>query len=443
MSPALQAGPMKKLLIVSPHFPPINAPDMQRIRLALPHLRAHGWEPTVLAIAPESIEGGVIDEHLCQTYPADVRVIRVRGLHPRFTRWAGVGNLWWRCGRAFTRAGERLLASEHFDLAFISTTQFSAFQLGPRWRRKFGLPYVLDYQDPWINNYYDLTGASPPGGWLKFAFSQWQAGRLEPAALREAAGIIAVSDSYGDMLADRYPWFYANRVKMLSFGASQEDFNALGNHRPAQPLIDFTDGNFHHVYVGRCGPDMTLALTVLFRAFQRFRSRQPDQAARMRFHFIGTDYSPPPLGRDWALPIARAEGVLDFVQEHRYRVSYFDSLYYLRNADALVAVGSNDPTYSASKVFPYVLAQHPLLMIFHQQSQVLRFAKQVAAGMCYGFNDTDDIAPITEEICQQWFVDGGCRRYVPLNEAAFEPYTAARMADGLAAAFAEALEQRP
>jgi hypothetical protein len=188
---------------------------------------------------------------------------------------------------------------------------------------------------------------------------------------------------------------------------------------------------------------MTLALTVLFRAFKRFREEQPDQAARMRFHFIGTDYSPPPLGRDWALPIAKSEGVLDFVQEHRYRVSYFDSLYYLRNADALVAVGSNDPTYSASKVFPYVLAQHPLLMIFHQQSQVLRFAKQVAAGMCYGFNDTDNIAPITEEICQQWFIDGGCRRYVTLNEAAFEPYTAARMADGLAAVFAEALAQRP
>jgi hypothetical protein len=141
------------------------------------------------------------------------------------------------------------------------------------------------------------------------------------------------------------------------------------------------------------------------------------------------------------LPIAKAEGVLDFVRENRYRVSYFDSLYYLRKADALVAVGSNDPTYSASKFFPYVLAQHPLLMIFHKQSPVLRFAEKVSAGMFYGFDGSDDIAPATEKICQQWFVDGGCRRYVQFNATAFEPYTAARMAGELAAVFAEALER--
>jgi len=74
---------MKKLLIVSPHFPPINAPDMQRVRLALPYLRAHGWEPTVLAIAPDSIEGGRARSVLEKTYPADIRVVRVPGLSPR------------------------------------------------------------------------------------------------------------------------------------------------------------------------------------------------------------------------------------------------------------------------------------------------------------------------------------------------------------------------
>jgi hypothetical protein len=72
---------------------------------------------------------------------------------------------------------------------------------------------------------------------------------------------------------------------------------------------------------------------------------------------------------------------------------------------------------------------------------VLRFAEKVSAGMCYGFSDTDDIAPATEKICQQWFVDGGCRRYVKFNAAAFEPYTAARMAGELAAVFAAALAQ--
>ncbi len=431
---------MKKLLVISPHFPPINAPDMQRVRMALPYLRKCGWEPTVLAIAPESIEGGVVEPKLLETFPEDVRVIRARGLSARYTRWAGIGNLWLRCGWALTRAGERLLRKEPFDLALISTTQFSAFQLGPRWRKKFGLPYVLDYQDPWINDYYQITGVSPPGGRLKFALSQWQAGFIEPVALRESSGIIAVSDSYGNMLANQYPWFLASRARLLPFGAAAMDFDRLGGHVPAKPIIDFSDGLFHQVYVGRCGPDMSVALKILFRAFKRFMGTHPDQAARMRFHFIGTDYAPEPLGRDWALPIAREEGVQDSVREHRYRVPYFDSLYYLRNADALVAVGSNDPTYSASKFFSYVLAKRPLMMVFHGRSPVLRFAEKLNAALTWGFTGPAEIPEIADSIYQQWFVEGKCREVRPFDSAAFAPYSAEQMVEGLVNVFDDALK---
>jgi len=33
-----------------PHFQPINAPDMQRVRMSLQFYRAHGWEPVVLCV---------------------------------------------------------------------------------------------------------------------------------------------------------------------------------------------------------------------------------------------------------------------------------------------------------------------------------------------------------------------------------------------------------
>ena len=432
---------MKRLLIISPHFPPINAPDMQRVRMALPYLRQHGWEPTVLAIAPESIEGGVVEPKLTETYPADIRVIRVKGIPSRFTRWAGIGNLWLRCGRAMTKAGERLLKEERFDLALISTTQFSAFKLGPRWRRKFGLPYVLDYQDPWINDYYQITGVTPPGGRIKYAISQWQAGTIEPEALRESSGVIAVSDAYGSMLANNYPWFLASKVKLLPFGAAAMDLERLGSYVPAKPVIDFSDGFFHQVYVGRCGPDMSVALKILFRAFKHFNETFPERASKMRFHFIGTDYAPPPLGRDWALPIAKDEGVLEFVREHRYRVPYFDSLYYMKNADALVAVGSNDPTYSASKFFSYILANRPLLMIFHGQSPVLRFARNLSVGFTYGFSGPDDISRIAEVVYQQWFAEEKYRVVQPFDAASFAPFAAEQMVRGLVRVFDEALKE--
>jgi hypothetical protein len=435
-------GNLRKLLIVSPHFAPTNAPDMHRTRLILPYLREAGWEPTVLAVDPDLIEGGVHEPLLEQTYPPDIRIVRSRGMSPKATRWAGIGSLWLRCGRALRRSGEELLSREKFDLVFFSTTQFEAFQLGPIWKAKFGVPYVLDYQDPWLNHYYDRTGTKPPGGRLKFAFSQWRARRIEPVVLKGAAGIVAVSDAYGPALAKDHPWFDGGRVKFIPFGASEEDLKIARAHKPADPLVPKGDSLFHHVYAGRCGPDMSTSLSIVFRAFKLFKAMRPAEAERIRFHFIGTDYAPRPLGRDWAMPVALIEDVEKYVTEHCYRVPYFDALHYLVNSDALLAVGSNDPTYSASKIYPFVLARRPLLVVFNALSPVTMIAKKIGCGMTYSFDDASDVDSIARDIAEQWFASGRMREVFEPDPELFLPYTAKGMTHNLAGVLDAALEWR-
>jgi hypothetical protein len=433
--------PLRRVLIVSPHFAPVNAPDMQRVRLALPYLRSNAWTPVVLAIAPDSIEGGVHDPMLEDTYPADIRIIRVRGISPRMTRWMGIGSLWLRCGRALRVAGDELLRREKFDLVFFSTTQFDAFTLGPRWKTMFGVPYMLDYQDPWVNDYYSKTGTNPPGGKIKFAISQWSARRHEPEVLHNTSGVIAVSKAYGDTLAKTYPWFKASDAAFLPFGAAANDVEIAKHYKPASSLVPFGDGYFHHVYTGRCGPDMSTSLTIVFRAFKRFKAARPAEAERIRFHFIGTDYAPRPFGREWAMPIARIEGVEAYVKEHCYRVPYFEALYYLVNADALIGVGSNDPTYSASKIFPYILARRPMLLVFNRLSQVLEIASIVKCGRTYAFDKNTDIDALADEVASEWFIAGNMRATVETDRLAFLPYTAEGMTRQLASCFDAAFER--
>src|SRR5829696_8891477 len=81
----------RRVLIVSPHFPPVNAPDMQRVRMSLPFYAEFGWEPTVLAVAPTSTER--TEPLLTETFPAGIPVERVRALPADLTRMVGVGNL--------------------------------------------------------------------------------------------------------------------------------------------------------------------------------------------------------------------------------------------------------------------------------------------------------------------------------------------------------------
>jgi hypothetical protein len=430
----------RRLLIVSPHFAPVNAPDMHRVRLILPHLRAHGWEPTVLALTPESVEGAVLDPLLEKTFPADIRIVRVAAMRPQSTRWAGVGGLWLRGGRALTRAGDALLAGERFDLVFFSTTQFSAFSLGPRWRRRFGVPYVLDYQDPWVSDFYARTGTRPPGGSLKYALSQWRARRQEPRVVRAASGIVAVSDDYRRQLARAYPWFDPRQVETLPFGASEADLTIARAHAPAQPRIDFSDGGFHHVYAGRCAENMTPALTALFRAFKHYQHTDPANAARTWFHFIGTDYAPPPLGRALVTEVAQCENVAEHVREHCYRVPYFEALHYLCRADALIAIGSSDPGYSASKIYSCVLARRPMMLVYHAASPVLDFARRVGVGPVFGYATDDDINPLAKKIHRDWFTNLASRRYAPFDARAFQPFTAAALTDQLVRTFDRAVD---
>ncbi len=415
---------MKKLLIISPHFPPVNAPDMQRVRQALPYLAKCGWEPTIVAIAPEFVAGATLDFLLESAYPPGIRIVRVRGIPPGLTKPLGFDNLWLRCGAAVRRAAEHLLATERFDAVLFSTTQFSAFSLGPRWRDRFAVPYILDYQDPWVNDYYHRSGVPPPGGRLKFGLSQWSARRREPRAVGHAAAILSVSPAYIADLCTRYPTLDRSRLHVLPFGVEPADFSLALREPPPRPLFDFTDGFRHAVYVGRCVAGMQPALRAFFRAFRRHQESSPGVAERWRFHFVGTDYAPPPRSREWVSPLAREEGVADFVTEHTGRVPYFEALYYLRNADALLAIGSDDSSYNASKLFPYLLARRPLLLVFHPQSPVRELSEQVGSGIFVGCAGTSGITPAAAEILDRWFNHPASSTVPPFNEARLGSFTA-------------------
>src|ERR1700730_13754373 len=84
---------LRHVLVISPHFPPINAPDHQRVRMSLPYFAENGWTPVVLAVQPNRIEGGLTDPLLDQSVPSSVEVFRVGAVMHRWTRLFGLGNI--------------------------------------------------------------------------------------------------------------------------------------------------------------------------------------------------------------------------------------------------------------------------------------------------------------------------------------------------------------
>lgn len=358
---------MKKLLIISPHFPPLNAPDLQRVRMSLPHYRAHSWEPVVLTMA-DQFQDGIREPELLATVPPEVRIIRVPALPVRLARACGLGNSGLRMLPWLFWHGSRLLRRERFDLVFFSNTQFITFPLGRIWRAWFGVPYVIDLQDPWLTDYYERPGSRPPPGGWKYRFARLQARLLEGWTFRRVAAVMSVSPSYLDDLRRRYPAFAAVPAEVIRFGGSRED--TLQARAPAAtlPRLDRSRNEIHLVYTGASGPVMPHALTVLFNGLRHYRKLRPDAAARLRFHFVGTSYVAPGAGRPSVMPLAETCGVADLVTEIPHRVGHFEALRWQLLADALLLPGSSDLAYSPSKTYPYFLSGRPILGLVFRQS---------------------------------------------------------------------------
>lgn len=425
---------MKRVLVVSPHFPPVSAADMHRVRMLLPFFERNGWQAEVLAVEPRHV-AAPLDPVLVTGLPGQFAIHRVDALPRWLARVPGLGTLGLRALAALGREGDRLLASGRFDLVYFSSTVFEIHVLGPRWKRRFGVPFVMDYQDAWVSDYYQRNPGVPvPGGRLKY----WLASRLhrsmEPRVLRECAGITSVSPDYPRQLARRHEASMAAMpVLVQGFPGAPQDFEHLPSVAAGHGPFDPDDGFVHWVYVGRGGPDMAHALRALFMALRD--SADPQLLASLRLHFIGTSYAAAGTGNQTVAPIAAEFGLEHLVLESPDRISYSLALWCLRHASALVVPGSDDPAYTASKIYPTLLALRPMLAIFHASSTVVSLVAKVGGAVCVSFSSDQSVASLAGQIAANWLRPKAYERVLALDAAAFWPYSDAGCAVEMAAFF--------
>ena len=418
----------RRVLIVSPHFPPVNAADHQRIRMSLPYFAEFGWEPIILSVDTNFIEG-IFDPNLSLTVPSNIEIIKSYAIPPKISRKIGMGNLAFRSIPFLINTISKYLEENLIDLVYFSTTVFITMVLGRYWLKRYKIPYILDFQDPWLSDYYDRTDNLPPGGKLKYAIAQAFAKTLEPFALKKASHITSVSPEYPKVLMQRYSWLKAEQFTVLPFGAPEQDFQILANLKIKQQIFDPNDGYQHWVYVGRGGEDMSFSLKLLFATIQTHRQQYPEAWQKIKLHFVGTKYSIFDNNKEIEA-IAKSHNIHDIVTEHPQRIPYFEALQVLVDSHAILIIGSDDASYSASKVYPCILARKPILAILHQQSLVVDVIKDCQAG--YAITFTNDSIKIDLSNCLtqgiQWLLESCNQDFIPTTDwQAFEPYTAKRM----------------
>jgi len=414
--------------MVSPHFPPDTSAGTHRVRLLAPHLAKFGWEPTVVAVDPRDYESR-LDPGLAELVPKELRVIRSRAWPVGVTRRFGVGDLGLRAMRGLYQTCADLLRRERFDVLFITIYPSYPALLGPMLKRRFGIPFVLDYQDPWVGSWGLTVGGGANGQPdFKSRLSRFIATRLEPMAARAADAITAVSAGTYDAIRERYAGFDDKLYAAIPLGGEPADFDHLRNEPRPNPFFDPDDGLCHVCYVGTLLPLGFETLRALLKAAALLRERQPELYRKLRLHFFGTsnraikienfsstkpheentkkksnrmntigsgftgtDYLVNPEQKSCSscfeehgdalqrvLPVARELGVADCVTELAPRIDYLDALTVQTQSSAILMLGSSERHYTASKLYPGLLARRPILALYHEESSVVEILRRAA-----------------------------------------------------------------
>ncbi|WP_338767936.1 hypothetical protein WAF17_06735 [Bernardetia sp. ABR2-2B] len=420
---------MKNLLIISPTFPPNNAADMHRVRQGVNYWRNFGWNPVVVGVKPHLTEYPK-EEILLKTVPQDLEIYHVNAFSAKYTRKFGLGDLGLRSMYFYKKKVNQIIKQKKkegnpIELIYFSTTMFPVCVLGAYWKNKFNIPYIIDIQDPWHSEYYESRPKHerPAKYWFSYRLHKF----LEPIAMKKADGIVSVSEGYCKTLQKRYSNVTPQNCVTLPFGAFDKDFEVANEMKFENPFFDKKEELINLVYVGRGGHDMKTAAMIFFKAIKKGLQENPILFKKLRLFFIGTDYSSQnPLPTIY--PIAKENGIEDYVKEFPARIPYFETLRLLSEANGLLVFGSIDKNYTASKLYPYILSKKPICAVFYEKSSAVSILRETNAGT---------VIPFLEEEYNQEKIEEAYKIFTNYLESIdqkpktdwqeFEPYTAKEM----------------
>ena len=400
-----------KVLLISYYYPPMGGAGVQRALKFSKYLSESGIEPVVISGHDPDYTR---DESLLSEVPAGLPVHRIehRSLLQRMLarRAAGAatrpsampaaahGRPWLRdavlrahaavsfpddkggwARRAFEPA-LALLRDERIEMIYSTAPPMSAHALADRLAQRSGLPWVADYRDLWTDN---------PG----YLAPDWRRAidrRTEAAWHTRAAGIVTVTPSWQQQFARALG--PARPVVCIPNGYDETDFEAL----TTQPR---SDGAFRLVHTGSFyGPRDPGTLLDGVAAYLR---TAPPSARPLVLRLVGQ------MGQRFSERLASFNAAHPGVVEHRPYVPHREALAEMLAADALLLVVGSGPELKAravvagtlpGKVFEYLRAGRPILLLGDEQGDAANLVREHAAGWVADETRPDRISQALHEM---------------------------------------------
>lgn len=213
----------RKLLIVGLHFAPTAASGTYRMVGLARHLPHHGWRTIV--VAPPSLPWEAVDPNLRSPAPPETTLVPVpypRSILARPLRAIDPFAAWLLQAAAASVKAVR----EHRPDAILTTgPPHVTHAVGLYLKRRFGIPWIADFRDPWMTVGDEATPTcGNPGG--PHSIRRRILNRLESSAIANADVVATTAPGATELLRTAFP-DQESKIITLTNGYDPEAFASL------------------------------------------------------------------------------------------------------------------------------------------------------------------------------------------------------------------------
>jgi glycosyltransferase involved in cell wall biosynthesis len=253
---------MKKILFISPYFPPMGGSGVFRAQRLVKYLPEFGFQPLVVHFAgvPDQLEDQSLVSELGAkfiSYPVKFIEPSVRGIQgwlrerrgePKSAKSPKIKTLergfflglgaWMRDRVLIPDLAvtwiplvlpvlDRLVAEHHPQAVFTTSSPETSHLLGWHLKRKYGLPWIADFRDPWTESVKVSTPIWPLRSLERY---------FERQTLLKADFVIAYSHGLADLLRQKVPADCHDKFIICGPAVDTAKFDSI---EPGAPKFDF------------------------------------------------------------------------------------------------------------------------------------------------------------------------------------------------------------
>ena len=360
------------VLIISYYWPPSSGSGVQRWMYFAKYLNDHGVTPIVLTVDPSKASYRKTDKEF-SAFVKEVKAYTTntmeplklysmlttgstskgipqgsvgaekKGLFSKISRYVR-GNIFipdarigWK--RFATKAAKKIITTENIDLIITTGPPHSTHLIGRVLKRKYGIKWIADFRDPWVEIYYNQD-------LIRSTKSINKDKTLEKSVIDESDCILVTAPSLKELLCSKYAYISTDKIRCITNGYDSDKFNDITTLKDKAV--------FTITFIGLLTSNMPY-LTIC-KAIKEYKTTNP--SAQIRVVLAG-DINSSFLTR--MSEILGAENVI----YHGY-VSHKEALQYSKNADLLFSClpdQKESKIIIPGKLMEYMATTNPILLI--------------------------------------------------------------------------------